>query len=334
MSLQQYARIMLPAVEVELKRQVRRLAGSETAPFRKMLAFHMGWESKPRRSGKRIRPLLTLLTCESVGGQWRRALPAAAALELVHNFSLVHDDIEDNSPTRRNRPTLWRQVGIPLAINAGDALFTLANQAAIDLIQEYEPAVVITVIGILEQACLDLTKGQFLDLHNQESDRLTPRSYWQMIGGKTAALLAASTQVGAILGGAGPRTVYHYRKFGETLGLAFQVEDDILGIWGDESRTGKSAASDLEEGKLSLPVVHGLSMRGAFAELWKDGAHRRKNARRLRKLLEQGGSLEYSQRHAERLTRSAIASLSKLRSRGDAGIALEQLASQLLSRRG
>jgi geranylgeranyl diphosphate synthase type I len=301
-----------------------------------MLAFHMGWISKSGskgHAGKRIRPLLSLLSCASVGGNWRQAVPAAAALELLHNFSLVHDDIEDNSPTRRGRPTLWRRFGVPLAINAGDALFTIANQAALNLWQDYEPATVVTVLGVIEQACLDLTKGQFLDLYNQEKGRLTIEGYWQMIGGKTAALLAACTQVGALLGGASPRTVYEYRKFGQLLGLAFQVEDDILGIWGEENKTGKSAATDIQEGKLSLPVVYGISRRGAFAKLWRDAAHRRKNAVRLRKLLEQAGGLEYSRRHADRLTREAVDTLKHLRPQGDAGVALEQLATHLLARR-
>lgn len=335
MSLQQHMTVMLPPVEAELKRQVGRLGGTSLEPFREMLAFHMGWQTRHRskgHTGKRIRPLISLLSCASVGGNWRQAVPAAAALELLHNFSLVHDDIEDNSTTRRGRPTLWQRSGVPLSINAGDALFTIANLAALNLLQDYEPPTVVTVLGILEQACLDLTKGQFLDLYNQEKGRLTVAGYWQMIGGKTAALLAACTQVGALLGGASPRAVYEYRKFGQLLGLAFQVEDDILGIWGEEKRTGKSAATDLQEGKLSLPVVYGISRRGEFSKMWRDVAHRRKNAVRLRVLLERDGSLEFAKRHADRLTREAVATLKRLRARGSAGVALEELSTQLLSR--
>lgn len=336
MSLQQQMRLMLPPIESELRRQVRRLSGASTEPFRDMLSYHMGWPKKPGRkdhSGKRVRPLLSLLACASVGGKWRKALPAAAALELLHNFSLVHDDIQDNSPTRRGRPTLWQRTGVPLAINAGDALFTIANQATLNLLNDYQPPVVLTVLGIIEQACLDLTKGQFLDLYSQGKGRLSIEGYWQMIGGKTAALLAACSQVGALLGGADVRQVYAYRKFGQLLGLAFQVEDDILGIWGEEVSTGKSAATDLQEGKLSLPVVYGLSRRGAFARLWSDAPHRRRNATRLRNLLEQEGGLDYSRRHADRLTRKAVYTLKHLQAQGDAGVALGQLATQLLSRR-
>jgi geranylgeranyl diphosphate synthase type I len=252
---------------------------------------------------------------------------------LVHNFSLVHDDIQDRSPTRRGRQTLWRKTGMPLAINAGDALFTIASQAALDSARFFEPTVVVTTLSILEQACLDLTKGQFLDLFHQGTGRLPIRGYWQMIRGKTAALLAAATHIGALLGGATPTKCYDYRKFGEQLGLAFQVQDDILGIWGEERTLGKSTATDLGEGKLSLPVVYGLSKNGPFARAWRDAASRTRNARRLRRLLEQEGAHEYSVRQATRLTDRAVMMLRRLRPRGEAGKSLEELALQLLARR-
>ena len=334
MPLEEQARLMLPVIEAELKRQVRRTAGPSTHPFHEMLSYHMGWSGRLPRAqrGKRIRPLLALLACASVGDGWRAAAPAAAALELLHNFSLVHDDIQDNSPTRRGRLTLWKKVGVPLAINAGDALFTIASQAALDLSRSYDPQVVVTANAILQKACLDLTKGQYLDLYHQQTGRLTLKDYWQMIDGKTAALLAAATHLGALLGGATPRKCYDYRKFGELLGLAFQVEDDVLGIWGDEKRTGKSAASDLVEGKLSLPVVYALQKRGPFGKLWRDARGRARNAHAMREALEALGAREFSTRQAERLTRRALALLQQLRPRGEAGVAMRELAGQLLMR--
>lgn len=333
-ALDSQSRLMLPAIEAELKRQVRRMSSTATAPFYNMLTYHMGWSGTARsgQSGKRIRPLLTLLTAASLSDRWREAAPAAAAIELLHNFSLVHDDIQDNSPTRRGRPTLWKKVGLPLAINAGDALFTIANQSALDLSPSYPPRVVVSASAILQQACLDLTKGQYLDLYHQNTGRLSLRSYWQMIGGKTAALLAACTEVGALLGGAGQTRCSGYRRFGQFLGLAFQVEDDLLGIWGDEKRTGKSAATDLAEGKLSLPVVYALEQNGTFAKLWRDDRNRARNAARLRKLLEQAGAREYATRQAKRLTRQAVALLRELRPRGEAGAALAELTQRLLTR--
>lgn len=335
MALETQARLMLPVIEAELKRQVRRVAGQATRPFHEMLSYHLGWRGAVRKGqqGKRIRPLLVMLACASNSERWRDAAPAAAAIELLHNFSLVHDDIQDNSPTRRGRPTLWKMVGVPLAIDAGDALFTIASQAGLDLRRSYEPQTVVTANAILQQACLELTQGQYLDLYHQETGHLPLRSYWKMIDGKTAALLAAATQLGALLGGAGPKKVYAYRKFGQLLGLAFQVEDDILGIWGDEKRTGKSAASDLVEGKLSLPVVFGLSKKGPFAALWRQARARGRNARRLRTMLEDAGAREYANNQAARLTRQAVGLLNKeMRPRGEAGAALRELTEQLLSR--
>jgi len=326
---------MLPAIEGELRRQVRRLDSASTRPFHEMLTYHMGWTgARGARApgGKRIRPLLCVLVSASVGAEWRKALPAAAALELIHNFSLVHDDIQDNSPTRRGRPALWKKAGMPLAINAGDALFVLANQSVLDLARYFDANVVVTAAAILEQACLDLTRGQFLDLHHQQAGRLTLKQYWEMIDGKTAALLAAATQIGALLGGATATRCYEYRKFGQLLGRAFQVQDDILGIWGEERRTGKSTATDLAEGKLSLPVVYGLAKKGAFARLWRDASKRARNAGRLRRLLEEDEAHEFATRHAKRLTRDAVARLKRLRPRGEAGAALHELCGELLRR--
>jgi len=332
-TLSQYSREMLPLLERELRRQVRRVASPGTRPFHDMLAYHMGWEASPRsRRGKRVRPLLLLLTCASLTEDWRDAAPAAAALELVHNFSLIHDDIQDNSTTRRGRPTVWVRAGIPLAINSGDALFTVAIQAGLDLSRSYDPRQVVTANAILHQSCLDLTKGQYLDLHHQRSGQLDLSSYWKMIDGKTAALLAAGTHIGALLGGAGPRKCYSYRAFGRLLGLAFQVRDDILGIWGEERRTGKSVDSDLIEGKLSLPVVYALGQSAAFRKIWQNPSLRARSAGRLRRLLDDVDARKYADQRARRLTTQALLALKKLRPRGDAGRALVSLSSLLLRR--
>jgi len=326
---------MLPAIEQELRRQIKRLDAGATRPFHDMLAYHMGWthgKGATARAGKRIRPLLLLLVSDAAGSRWKDALPAAAAMEIIHNFSLVHDDIQDNSPTRRGRPALWTLHGSALAINAGDALLTIANQAMLDLEKRYPPAVVVEAARILQDACLDLTRGQYLDLSHQDTNRLTLRNYWTMIGGKTAALLSACTEIGAILGGAGGKWRAGYREFGRLLGAAFQVQDDILGIWGDESATGKSAAIDLAEGKLSLPVVYGLRQRGRFARSWTNARTRPKRTTALRHMLEKEGAYDYSARQARRLTNQALAQLRSLRPQGPAGAALAELTEQLLGR--
>jgi len=135
MSLKQYSEDMLPEIEKELQSQVKRLDDPHTHPFHEMLTYHMGWTGEgagPDAAGKRIRPLILLLTAASSGADWQPALPAAAAVELLHNFSLVHDDVQDNSDKRRGRPTVWAKWGVPMAINVGDTLFVLSNQATMD----------------------------------------------------------------------------------------------------------------------------------------------------------------------------------------------------------
>src|SRR5215210_4693797 len=265
---------LLSSIESELQKQVSRLDAPRTKPFHEMLTYHMGWAGEgagPEATGKRIRPLLLLLCTAACGADWQAALPAAAAVELVHNFSLVHDDIQDNSDKRRGRPTTWAKWGAPMAINIGDALFVIANQAIIDLKENYPAKVVVQASEILNNTCLELTRGQFLDMSYEERNDLAVEDYWPMIAGKTAALLSASCHLGSLLGGADQAKQDAYRSFGHYLGLAFQVQDDILGIWGDEALTGKSAASDLIEGKKSLPVLAGLSAHGKFAARWKQG---------------------------------------------------------------
>src|SRR5919106_3554087 len=265
---------LLSSIESELQRQISRFDTPRTKPFHEMLTYHMGWTGEgagPEATGKRIRPLLVLLSTAACGASWQPALPAAAAVELVHNFSLVHDDIQDNSERRRGRPTTWVKWGVPMAINAGDALFVMSNQAIIDLKENYPAEVVVNAAKILHDTCLELTRGQFLDISYEEKTDLTVDDYWPMIAGKTAALLSACCHIGALLGGADDARQETYRSFGHYLGLAFQVQDDILGIWGNESVTGKSAASDLVEGKNSLPVLAGLSANGKFAARWKQG---------------------------------------------------------------
>ena len=182
------------AVEEELHRSIDAQHEQELAEYSSMLAYHLGWEGEgagPEARGKRIRPLLVLLTCSAAGGEWRNALPAAAAVELVHNFSLIHDDIQDNSPLRRGRETVWKRWGIPQAINAGDAMLTIAHLTLLRMENYSKPDVTLNAAGTLQQACLQLTKGQFLDLTYESQAQLSIDGYWQMVGGKTAALLRA-----------------------------------------------------------------------------------------------------------------------------------------------
>lgn len=327
--------IFLQAIENELQCQVARLDQPHTRPFYEMLTYHMGWTGEgagPEASGKRIRPLMLLLTTASCGAEWRSAVPAAAALELIHNFSLVHDDIQDNSEKRRGRTTVWKKWGAPMAINVGDALFVIANQALLDLRHDYPAEIVLQAATVLQNACLDLTRGQFLDMYYQASSDLPLDAYWPMVGGKTAALLSACTEIGAILAQASEQRIESLRQFGWYLGLAFQVQDDILGIWGDESLTGKSTASDLVEGKKSLPVLFGLLQQKEFAQRWKQGPVRPEEVGHMANLLVAEGGRAYAQNLAEELTQKALKHLSDASLQGDAGQMLHTLTLKLLQR--
>ncbi len=230
-----------------------------------IMHYHMGWADAGLRpiaapAGKRVRPMLCLLACAAAGGDPQRALPAAAGLELLHNFSLLHDDIEDNSPTRRHRPAAWTVFGMPLACNAGDGIFSLAHLAFFRMEERGVSArIVLDALRRFDEMCVALTEGQFLDMSFEKRLDVTPDEYFRMIAGKTGALLAVAPEIGALVGGATEDVCALYRRYGAALGRAFQLQDDILGIWGDEAATGKSAASDILSKKKSLPVVYALS---------------------------------------------------------------------------
>jgi geranylgeranyl diphosphate synthase type I len=339
---------MLSAIETELQKQVARLDEPRTRPFHEMLTYHMGWTGEgagPEATGKRIRPLMVLLCTAASRSEWhsdqsdyqsdlrwRAALPAAAAVELVHNFSLVHDDIEDNSDKRRGRTTVWKKWGLAQGTNAGDGLFVLSNLALTDLEADYPAPIVLSAAKILHQTCLDLTRGQFLDISYEDRTDLTVDDYWPMVSGKTAALLAACCHLGALLGGADETRQEAYRAFGHYLGLAFQALDDILGIWGDEALTGKSAASDLVEGKNSLPVLLGLEKNGEFAQRWRQGPIRPEEVRALAALLETESARTSARDAARQMTDLALENLRVANPQGEAGAALKSLADKLLQR--
>lgn len=243
--------------------------------FAGFLDYPLGWVDHdlrpldpPAPSGKRLRPALCLLVAEAVGGDYRSALAPAGAIELIHNFSLVHDDIQDQSPLRRGRPTVWDRWGSAQAINVGDSLFSLAQLALLDD-ESTAPVLRVEAAQALNQACLRLVEGQFLDLDLQDSGAATLEAYQSMVGGKTAALLACSARLGARYGGADAEQAARFASFGRQLGLAFQYQDDWLGVWGDPAETGKSAETDLRTRKQALPALLGLSASGPTADRFR-----------------------------------------------------------------
>lgn len=328
---------MTMALEETLRNSLPPMDAPVMAEYRHMLAYHLGWEGEgagPEATGKRIRPLLTLLTCAAAQGDWRNALPAAAAVELVHNFSLIHDDIQDHSPLRRGRRTVWNIWGVAQAINAGDAMFTLAHLTLFQLEKTCTPEIVLQASRILHQACLELTQGQFLDLAFESSQHVSLEDYWRMVSGKTAALLAAATELGDLVAGGDPASRQAYRRFGYALGLAFQAQDDILGIWGDTALTGKSAESDLLSGKKSLPIIFALNKAGDFARRWVQGGIQPEEVRELASLLEREGARAFAEEEARSKTEQSLQALHQARPREDYEEILRSLALRLLRRDG
>lgn len=231
--------------------------------FYGMLRYHLGWAdanfaSASMPTGKRLRPLLLLRCVAACGGDPLLAAPAAAAIELLHNFTLVHDDVQDESAYRHHRETIWHRWGTAAAINVGDALYAVAHDALYALA---EPPANLPAERVLRLArgfdrmALRIVEGQHLDLsHEGEWDGGEAR-YLEMIAGKTAAIMDFAARAGALIAGADDAAVAACGDFGRNLGLAFQVRDDILGIWGAQDITGKPAADDIRRRKQSLPIV-------------------------------------------------------------------------------
>jgi geranylgeranyl diphosphate synthase type I len=226
-----------------------------------MMAYHLGWVDQefrpaPGDGGKKLRGLLCLLACAAAGGDAATALPLAAAVELLHNFTLVHDDIQDRSALRRHRPTVWTLWGIGQAINVGDGLYALARLALARLPQRGVPAdLTLALATEAERTLLHILEGQFLDLSFEADWAATAPVYERMIGGKSASLIAYCLEAGGRLGGASEAQAAALRRCGRAIGLGFQVRDDVLGIWGEPVVTGKPPAGDLRARKKSLPVL-------------------------------------------------------------------------------
>jgi geranylgeranyl diphosphate synthase type I len=251
----------------------------ELATFYGQMEYHLGWREADftpveAHPGKLLRPALVLLGCElavgTSGGDRAaradavtRALPAAAAVELVHNFSLIHDDIEDRDEVRRHRPTVWRLWGQPQAINTGDGMFALARLALFGLRDTAtDPALVCDLAALLDRTSLRLCEGQHLDMSYEGRHDVTVAMYLAMIERKTAALMACALEMGARLGGAAEPLAARLGACGLALGLGFQLRDDLLGIWAASRVLGKTDAGDLRRKKMSLPVIHALEHAG------------------------------------------------------------------------
>ncbi|HEY3288718.1 MAG TPA: polyprenyl synthetase family protein [Anaerolineae bacterium] len=339
----------LPHIEEEMRRIINAVSTGDTSiaqpvVFNTMLNYHLGFamdDGTPTHvySGKRIRPVLALLCCEACGGQVDVAYPAAAAIELLHNFSLIHDDIEDGDDLRRGRQTLWKIWGEAQAINSGDAMFTLAHMALETAIERaVDAGRVLRSLRVFDEACLALTIGQHLDLSFENRNDVTAAEYKVMIQGKTGALTKAACAIGAILAGAPQSRVNLLAEFGESLGVAFQLQDDVLGIWGDPGTTGKQD-SDLSHRKKTLPVLYAAERDAALREVYfvtrsRDNEERLDETmvQWLRSRIEDSGARAYTEEAALAACNQSLHALDAAQLTGDAAIGLRELAQSLLGR--
>jgi len=306
---------LIADTEAEILRVVGERDEPSTAGAYEMIRYHLGLDRDGAPTGKRIRPLLGLLAYTSIAGDYAAALPGAAAVELGHNFSLVHDDIEDGDLERRHRPTLWAMHGVPQAINAGDMLFSL-SRIALHRLSElgFSDTKVLRLMRLYDETCVALCEGQYIDIATSESDELmSVELYFDMIGRKTAALIAASIEAGALLATDDEEIVRRYRAFGWALGIAFQLNDDLLGIWGAEQATGKEP-TDIARHKKTLPVIYAFEHAGPedrerLARLYRNGDTSDGDVDEVIAILERTGAREFTRTEARRYRDEALAEL-------------------------
>lgn len=315
---------------------------ARTLPFSwlsgKMVAYHMGWVDEAGRphvvkTGKLVRPSLCLWACAALGAESTAALPAAAAIEWFHNFTLVHDDIQDGDRKRHGRETVWSLWGVPQAINAGDTMQTLAFLSIARGANHPDRAV--RAIAAIASAGLVVIEGQCLDLELEGQIDTTLRAYLRMVGAKTGALLGASVEAGAVLAGADEDAAAHFRRAGRLLGTAFQIRDDWLGMYGDPEITGKSSSGDASRYKMTFPVVAGLR---AMSTLQKRRlreifhGHHQDPEPKLRALLDEVDAEHLTREAAQRYAAKAVSVVARSGIAADALEAFEEVAYYVATR--
>jgi geranylgeranyl diphosphate synthase, type I len=306
-------------------RRAREVVGPATKAFLTRLdetsaaiaAYHLGWTDAagvPIRGGggKAIRPALATLSAQAAGAPTQVGIPGAVAVELVHNFSLVHDDVMDGDTERRHRPTVWAVWGTTSAILTGDALLALAQEVLLEGVSPHRAA----AARLLAETTRHLIRGQVMDVSFEGRQDVTLAECLEMASGKTGALLSASAAIGAVLAGAPEEVVDALATYGAQLGIAFQLVDDLLGIWGDPAITGKPVYSDLRSRKKSLPVTYALGQGGAagreLATWLRDGVSETQVAdgeARAADLIEAAGGRRWAQAEARRRITAAVQAL-------------------------
>lgn len=268
------------------------------------------------RGGKRFRPALTFLACESVGGKKEDAVGAAAAVELLHNMTLVHDDIEDDSELRRGKPCVHKIYGVPNAINTGDAMlikvFEIANASKIPIDRCQK------LVARIADRAYGITWGQAFEFSMWNRKQFTEDEVIKLLRFKTGALTGLSTEAGAIAGGGSEEQLKTLGEFGETVGIAFQIVDDLLNVTGDVKAYGKEIGGDIREGKKTVIAAHLLRAaqpkdKKTFTKLLGRKKITKNETRAVISLYEKYGSIKYAKTQAETYLKGAIQTLNKLR---------------------
>ena len=325
--------IHLPVIE----RALREALAGGPKELSQCARYVMGWENADGTpatgaSGKRIRPALVMFGASLFSTETDQALPGAVAIELVHNFSLVHDEIQDHDMERHGRPTLFALHGTAQAINAGDYLYARAIEALTRAEVQAERRLL--ALDLLLTAVDRMIAGQWRDVSFESRMDVTPEEYLEMVAGKTGAMLAAPIAIGAVLAGASRDAAESLRSWGEKIGLAFQVQDDYLGIWGNPDQTGKSNTNDILRKKKTLPLIHGLSTSARVQIEAAFEAERPTMAQvdAVVSALNEAGSASFVREWGERLIASATAELEGMNLAPGARRGLEAVGHYIVNR--
>lgn len=295
---------------------LRNAVGALPEPLRRMAGYHFGWwdtSGMPSRAaaGKALRPALAIGTAVACGGHPSVAVHCAAGIELIHNFTLIHDDVMDADTSRRGRATVWSVWGIPNAILVGDVMHAMAGQA---LLAGLPKTTAVDASTRLATAVVEMCRGQYEDCAFETRGQVDVEEYTRMAMGKTGALMGCACALGALCAGADEATISRMDGFGRELGLAFQFTDDIIGIWGDPALTGKPVGNDLARRKRSLPVVAALASRTeaavALADLYRsETPMSATDVADAATLIDISGARQWAKDQADRRVQSAIDAL-------------------------
>jgi geranylgeranyl diphosphate synthase type I len=304
---------------------VRAVPASSSSDLANLMQYHLGWVDQtgapamsPSAQGKALRPTLCMFACDALQGELQRALPAAAALELIHNFSLIHDDIQDQDLERRHQPTVWGVWGIPRALLAGNTMRLLGDLEILNCGRSnVAPSITLKVSEILTESYLEMIEGQCLDLGFESRDDITADDYLRMISCKTGALIRCSLHIGALLAADEGQATDAFARFGSHLGRAYQVRDDYLGIWGDANATGKSSDNDIRRRKKSFPVVVAFEKasggsRDDLVRIYRQNSLDDSDVERVTSILEEVGAPEYAESIIRESAESAVEALAQV----------------------